>query len=66
LIRAFLAIRPFLQGLLCGRHVAVSGLRQKDPFTLYYDNDGAASQILVFAECTSSLKIMANKVLEII
>ena len=30
------------------------------------DNAGAASQILVFAECTSSLKIMANKVLEII
>ena len=30
------------------------------------DNGGAASQILVFAECTSSLKIMANKVLEII
>eukprot|EP01050_Picozoa_sp_SAG11_P015337 SAG11_NODE_1978_length_3972_cov_45.154144_4_plen_436_part_00 len=30
------------------------------------DNGGAASQILVFAECTSSLKIMANKVLEIV
>jgi hypothetical protein len=30
------------------------------------DNGAAASQILVFAECTSSLKIMANKVLEII
>eukprot|EP01051_Picozoa_sp_SAG22_P025348 SAG22_NODE_7466_length_736_cov_2.094192_1_plen_98_part_00 len=26
----------------------------------------AASQIIVFAECTSSLKIMANKVLEIV
>ena len=31
------------------------------------DNNGAAaSQIIVFAECTSSLKIMANKVLEIV
>eukprot|EP01050_Picozoa_sp_SAG11_P021644 SAG11_NODE_3893_length_2161_cov_53.741028_2_plen_181_part_00 len=30
------------------------------------DNGGGASQILVFAECTSSLKIMANKVLEIV
>ena len=30
------------------------------------DNAGAASQILVFAECTSGFKIMANKVLEII
>jgi hypothetical protein len=29
-------------------------------------NVGAASQILVCAECISSLKIMANKVLEII
>ena len=26
------------------------------------NNGGAASQIIVFAECTSSLKIMANKV----
>ena len=30
------------------------------------DNGGNASQIIVFAECTSSLKIMANKVLEIV
>ena len=30
------------------------------------NNGGAASQIIVFAECTSSLKIMANKVLEIV
>ena len=30
------------------------------------DNGAAASQIIIFAECTSSLKIMANKVLEIV
>ena len=30
------------------------------------DNGANASQIIVFAECTSSLKIMANKVLEIV
>eukprot|EP01049_Picozoa_sp_SAG25_P012661 SAG25_NODE_1762_length_2378_cov_25.470731_5_plen_454_part_00 len=48
------------------RGAAASCFFMSDPGGTGYEPGDVANQTLVFAECTSSLKIMANKVLEIV